>query len=62
MSDSEETALEKAADGQPERVTVDGVTITYRKADDLDKADKAKRNREINPFLVLFGNTRKITR
>jgi len=59
MSDSD-IDVETAAT-EPERITVDGQSVTNRSIDELIKADKYKKSQSVNPFHVFENNSRKVS-
>jgi len=59
MSDSD-IDVETAAT-EPERITVDGQSVTNRSIDELIKADKYKKAQSVNPFHVFENNSRKVS-
>ena len=56
-----EERMDEILDGQAERVTIDGATVTYRKVSEIIEAHKFKKMLDVDPFDVLWGNTRKVT-
>ena len=63
MSDKDKVQeqLDAIMEGQAERVTIDGATVTYRKTSELIEAFKFSQDLNVNPFKVLRGNSRKVT-
>ena len=44
---------------EPERITVDGQSVTNRTIAELIEADKYKKSQNVNPFHVFANNSRK---